>query len=280
MKLGEKIKAERKRLGLTQNAIAGDFITRNMLSLIEAGKVQPSLETLQYLSETLKLPIGYLLDEEANLFFYRKEKAISAIRKAFAEQRYQDCLSMINALGEMDDEIRFLSVCASFHQGKRLTIAGDLRRAAQHFENCLANMEGCIYPTEEYRALIPLYTAIIRNIQSPLLEFDSSLFKERIFSSYDYEFFHYLHQDFEYAYTVPVFKLHLEAKSLMRTRKYNEAIAILQKLEDMKGPNEYNSCVILGVYTDLEISYKEMINFEKAYRYATKRMSLLEGFRT
>jgi hypothetical protein len=66
----------------------------------------------------------------------------------------------------------------------------------------------------------------------------------------------------------------------MRTRKYNEAIAILQKLEDMKGPNEYNSCVILGVYTDLEISYKEMINFEKAYRYATKRMSLLEGFRT
>ena len=69
MKLGEKIKAERIRLGLTQNAIAGDFITRNMLSCIESGKVQPSIETLKYLSETLNLPIGYLMDEEENLFF-------------------------------------------------------------------------------------------------------------------------------------------------------------------------------------------------------------------
>ncbi len=280
MKLGEKIKAERNRLRLTQNAVAGDFITRNMLSLIEAGKVQPSIETLCYLADTLNLPIGYLIDDEANLFFYQKEKAISAIRKAYAKQKYQDCLSMIEKLGELDDELRFLCVCSSFYLGKKLTIAGDLRRAELCFEICLKNMENCIYPTEEFRALIPLYTAIIHNIQSPLLELESSLFTERIFSSYDYELFRYLHQDFEYAYTVPVFKLHIEAKALMRMRKYNEAIAILHRLEDMKGPEEYNSCVILGVYTDLELSYKEMINFEKAYRYATKRMSLLEGFRT
>ena len=142
MKLGEKIKAERIRLGLTQNAIAGNFITRNMLSCIESGKVQPSIETLKYLSETLNLPIGYLMDENENLFFYKKEKAIPSIRKAYEQKRYQDCLVLIDALGEMDDEIRFLYVCASFYFGKRLTIAGDLRRAAHHFENCKKHMAG------------------------------------------------------------------------------------------------------------------------------------------
>ena len=280
MNLGEKIKAERTRLGLTQNAIAGDFITRNMLSCIESGKVQPSLETLRYLSETLNLPLGYLLDDEADLFVYKKEKAIPAIRNAYAKKRYPDCLSLINALGEMDDELRFLYVCASFYYGKRLTIAGDLRRAAQHFENCKEHMDACIYPTEEFRALMPLYTAIVRNIQSPLLELDSEAFNNQIFASYDYEFFRYLHQDQNFSYKNEVFRLHMEAKALLRTRKYNEAIAILHRLEDMKGPEQYNSCVILGVYTDLELCYKELINFEQAYRYANKRISLLEGFRT
>ena len=280
MKLGEKIKAERIRLGLTQNAIAGDFITRNMLSCIESGKVQPSIETLKYLSETLNLPIGYLMDEEANLFSYKKEKAIPNIRKAYTQKRYQDCLTLIDALGEMDDEIRFLYVCASFYYGKRLTIAGDLRRAEQHFENCKKHMDSCIYPTEEFKALIPLYSAIVRNIQSPLLELDAEAFNKHIFSSYDYEFFRYLHQDQEFSYENEVFRLHMEAKALLRTRKYNEAINILHKLEDMKGPEQYNSCVILSVYSDLELCYKELINFEQAYRYANKRISLLEGFRT
>ncbi|MBP3591051.1 MAG: helix-turn-helix transcriptional regulator [Clostridia bacterium] len=280
MKLGEKIKAERKRLGLTQNAIAGDHITRNMLSAIESGKVHPSLETLRYLSSTLGLPIGYLLDDEADLFFYKKEKSITAIRKAFADKKYKICLSMIEALGDTDDEICYIKVCASFFLGKQMTIAGDLSRAAHCFETCLSCMDACIYPTEEFRTLIPLYSAIIRNVQSPLLELDAEAFENAFFSSYDYEFYHYLNLDFDYKYTNRVFKLHMQAKALMRSRKYTEAISILEQLEDMKGPDEYNSCVILGVYTDLENSYKEMINFEKAYRYATKRISLLEGFRT
>ncbi len=280
MKLGEKIRAERKRLGLTQNAIAGAFITRNMLSAIESGKVSPSLDTLRYLSETLNLPLGYLLDDHADLFFYRKEKSIRSIRDAYRKKEYRTCITLINELGDMDDEIRYLLVSSAFYFGRRLAIEGNLRQAEQFFSLCLKEIDDCIYPTSNFRALIPLYAAVIRNIQSPLLELDANTFENMIFSSYDYEFYHYLKQDHDYAYTNQVFKLHIEAKLLMKARKYAEAISILEKLEDMKGPEEYNSCVILGVYTDLENSYKELINFEKAYRYSTKRLSLLEGFRT
>ncbi len=280
MKIGEKIRAERKRLGLTQNAVAGDFITRNMLSAIESGKVSPSLDTLRYLSETLDLPMGYLMDDDADLFTFKKEKQIGSIRKSFSQKKYRDCLAKIEKIGGLDDELRYLLVCASFYLGKRLSIAGDLRRAEQCFATCKAHIDECIYPTDQFRAMIPLYSAVVRNIQSPLLELDATAFNDRIFSSYDYEFFRYLHQDYEYAYTTKAFRMHAEAKALIKTRKYQEAIALLQKLEDMKAPEEYNSCVILGVYTDLEFSYKELLNFEQAYRYANKRMSLLEGFRT
>ena len=108
MKLGEKIRAERKRLGLTQSAIAGDFITRNMICSIEAGRVCPSLETIRYLSETLDLPIGYLLDDDADLFFYRKEKRMDEIRACFKSKRFQRCISIIDSLGGMDEELRYI----------------------------------------------------------------------------------------------------------------------------------------------------------------------------
>ncbi len=280
MKLGEKIKAERKRLGLTQNAIAGDFITRNMLSAIESSKVSPSLETLRYLSKTLDLPIGYLLDDDADLFSYKKEKCIEDIRTAYKDGKYRLCLSLIEKLGGTDDEIQYLTVCASFYLGRRLAIDGDFKRAEKCFDTCLKRMEGCAYPTDAFKLLIPLYLAVLHNVQSPLLELDAKKFTDTIFSSYDYEFFRYIHQDQDFDYKNESFRLHMQAKSLIHARKYQEAIAILHRLEDMKGPDQYNGCVILGVYTDLEFCYKELMNFEMAYRYANKRISLLEGFRT
>jgi transcriptional regulator with XRE-family HTH domain len=280
MKLGEKIKAERKRLGLTQNAIAGDFITRNMLSAIESSKVTPSLDTLHYLSETLNLPIGYLLDEDADLSFYQKEKNIAAIREAYKMKKYRECLALLDKLDHKDDEAIYLTVCASFSLGRRLTIDGDFKRAEKCFDICRSNLDACIYPTEAFRLLIPLYSSVLRNVQSPLLELDATRFTDSIFNSYDYEFFRYIHQDHEFSYKNETFRLHMQSKALIRARKYNEAIAILHRLEDMKGPEQYNSCVILGVYSDLEFCYKELVNFEQAYRYANKRISLLEGFRT
>ncbi len=280
MKIGEKIRAERKRLGLTQSAVAGDYITRNMLSAIEAGKVSPSLDTLRYLSETLDLPTGYLIDDNADLFPYKKERFIQSIRNSYTQKKYEACLSAIKKIGELDEELRYILVCSSFYLGKAMAIAGNLRRAEQCFSLCLEHINQCIYPTDQFRSLIPLYSAITKNVQSPLLEMDTKAFSSHIFTSYDYEFYQYLHQDYDYPYTNEVFKLHAEAKRLMRVRKYHEAIVILHKLEDMKTPQQYNSCVVLGVYTDLEISYKELVNFEQAYRYANKRMLLLEGFRT
>ena len=44
MELGEKIRRRRAELGMTQSALCGETVTRNMLSQIESGKAGVSLD--------------------------------------------------------------------------------------------------------------------------------------------------------------------------------------------------------------------------------------------
>ena len=61
MTMGEKIRRARQDKGLTQRQVAGDRITRNMLSKIENGSATPSIKTLNYIAERLGLPSSYFL---------------------------------------------------------------------------------------------------------------------------------------------------------------------------------------------------------------------------
>ena len=56
VELGKRIREARLFRKMTQSELAGDAITRNMLSLIESGTASPSVKTLQYLAERLGVP--------------------------------------------------------------------------------------------------------------------------------------------------------------------------------------------------------------------------------
>lgn len=64
MMLGQRIKEARLASGLSQRALCGDRLTRNMLSQIENGSARPSMGTLEYLARRLDKPISYFLDEQ------------------------------------------------------------------------------------------------------------------------------------------------------------------------------------------------------------------------
>ena len=61
--LGERIKKLRKEKGLTLQALAGDKLTKGMLSLIENNKANPSMESLTYIAERLGVDKNELLEE-------------------------------------------------------------------------------------------------------------------------------------------------------------------------------------------------------------------------
>ncbi|MBQ7341271.1 MAG: helix-turn-helix domain-containing protein [Oscillospiraceae bacterium] len=63
MELGEKLRQARLEKGLSQKALCGDIITRNMLSQIENGSANPSMETLRLLAARLELPLSWFLED-------------------------------------------------------------------------------------------------------------------------------------------------------------------------------------------------------------------------
>lgn len=75
MNLGEKIKKVRLELKLTQQEVAGDFISRHMLSKIESGAANPSLKTLEYLAQKLNKPISFFLSEDGKEYLNDDSKA-------------------------------------------------------------------------------------------------------------------------------------------------------------------------------------------------------------
>lgn len=61
--LGERIKKLRKEKGLTLQALAGESLTKGMLSLIENNKANPSMESLTYIAAQLGIDKNELLAE-------------------------------------------------------------------------------------------------------------------------------------------------------------------------------------------------------------------------
>lgn len=65
MDLSQKLKQARLEAGLSQKALCGTRITRNMLSQIENGSARPSMDTLRYLAGQLGKPVSYFLEDDA-----------------------------------------------------------------------------------------------------------------------------------------------------------------------------------------------------------------------
>lgn len=61
--LGDRIRTIRKQHKLTLEALAGDKLTKGMLSLIENNKANPSMESLSYIAEQLGVEVSELLEE-------------------------------------------------------------------------------------------------------------------------------------------------------------------------------------------------------------------------
>ena len=280
MNLGEKIKKARHKAKITQNTLAGDKITRNMLSQIENGKAMPSLETLAYIANELNLPIAYFFSDDEDTFYYEKKKVIIDIYTAFKNRAYQYCIKLIERLSQTDDELCFILTASHFELGKQSFFKGALISAKENFDAAEKYSQKTVFNTEHITAIIPMYLAIIKNVQAPLLEFDISEYERGLYDTFDYEFFKYLTLDFDYQYKNPVYKKHLDAKILIKERNYKEALKILEDISNESIKKSYNSFAVFNVYSDIENCYKQLYDFENAYRYASKRLSLLESFKT
>ncbi len=83
MSLGKKLRQARMEASLSQRALCGSVITRNMLSQIENGAANPSMSTLQYLAGQLGKPVSFFLEEiPASVPIPPIPEAVSQLEKA------------------------------------------------------------------------------------------------------------------------------------------------------------------------------------------------------
>ena len=278
MTLGERIKQARIERGMTQSELAGEVITRNMLSRIETGDAQPSLDTLMYIAKRLGIPAGFLLldKDDALLSVYEDEVAVA--RLLFGDAKYKECIARLDGISHKNDEIHLLYAYSHFYIALDYFKGGSMKSAARNFSSALDYAEKTVYDTSKIECSSLLYLAVCDNINLPLLNFDKEKYLALAYDTVHYDFYKYLTQDTDHIYENQQYQEHITVKRLIKERKYEDAIAILSSIEDNKHSYPPNAYLMISVYADLEICYKNLLDFEHAYKYSSKRLSLIEGF--
>lgn len=279
MRLGEKILRRRRELGLTQAALAGGQITRNMLCAIERGTATPSLPTMQYLAEKLEMPIGWFFCPEDEEFFYRKQRYFPHLAALYHAGSYAECLRTFEKdLGECDDELGLMMAVCAFECGKRAWHNGAFESADAYLTSAEDYARETSYPTEWIHAGCRVLIPVAVNVQAPLPEFNRHGYIDSLRRAGCLDVYAYLVEEEGYVFENRWYAEHLAARRKMKEGQYREALDILEKIEEQKGAPEMSAFLIFRAYGDMEIAYREVGDYEAAYRYSSKRMTLLNAF--
>lgn len=279
MNFGEKIKKLRLKKGITQSELAGEEITRNMLSNIENGKAYPSLKTAEHIATRLDVPLSYLFSEEESLFSYKKTLLIDKIKESYRAGNYSEVIKLISTLPGNDDETNYILAYSYFSLGKDSYTSGNLNKASYLLSEAQRFSNKTIYDTLSIDNLSKMYLALCNNIHAPLLDFNLNEFEDSMNESLEIEFYKYIILDYNFPYTNEIYKKHIEIKKKIKTRNYSEAVSELLELDEYRKTQKYNPYFVFSLYTDLENCYRQIMDFENAYRYASKKLTLLEAFK-
>lgn len=293
MNIGEKIKKLRLEKFMTQAELAGNQITRNMLSLIEKGKADPSLQTLLYLADKLNVSAGYLLAEEEETVFFRKAERISEIRLAYARGNYRICLDLCRRLaasvGE-DDELNFLMAKSALEVAKEVFFADRLHEACTMLDESAMYAARTSYDAGHLRAEAALYFDYLENLSPSFV----SEYIDEPCEAYGYlptgdEFCrymmalkaieegdeHFLNRYFDGAKDaeLPLVK-HIMALGCMAKGEYELAANHLNDI--LRSDVSVSGAVLYYVFGNLEDCCRKLENQKNAKLYAEARASQFE----
>ncbi len=287
--IGEKIKDIRCAKMMTQQELAGEYITRNMLSRIENGFALPSLPTLLYLAERLGVPAGYLLADETEEFHYRKKAGMPDIMSAYNAGDWSICRDLCENLGGNDEEIRYIVCLCLYNEAKEMFNAGDLRRSAELFDIFKRASANVIYPISNLIGESDAYLLCIATVSTSLVT-DIETVSTPPLASLSDPFCRYFAQllyidgdervplvndslsDREFT----MYDEHLIAKSKMKLGRFSESYHILKKL--LSSDNNIPAPMLYFVFSDLEVCCRELSDYRGAYEYSADRTGMLEKF--
>ena len=263
MELGEKLRQARLEAGLSQRQLCGEEITRNMLSLIENGSAKPSMKTLQYLAGRLGKNISFFLEETAVLS--PNQEVMAAARQLYDAGAFEEADLMLESYRSPDPvydrEQQLLWVLV------RLALAEQAIRQERYLYAAQLLRQTPVettYLTEALnrRRLLLLGTIPGQSVASQLPSLDEELLLRaaEALEAEDFSRAAHLLEAMEDRNT-PRWQL-LRGKIWLQQKRWKSAAAHLRAAE-ADFPEE--ACA------GLEICYRELGNFQKAYEYACKQ---------
>ncbi|MBQ7354294.1 MAG: helix-turn-helix transcriptional regulator [Clostridia bacterium] len=290
MTLGQKIRSLRKERGLTQAALCGEHMTRNMLSQIENDVATPSLQTVCFLAKQLTVPVGYLLDDGADALVYRKAGLIDQIRAHYASGRWQDCIDDCKQLSDFDDELALLLADCYLQEGLTAFYKGHLESAAHLIDTCLRFTARTCYPKDAIRERADALLTIIRSLRDGLTD-DPSLCVAASRADYGEEYlYHTLLQLIDRGksdlaaqlfdsvrLTSPRYRKHINARLAQAAYNHQRAASLLREVLEESASNA-DARFLLRLYADLENCAKAVSDYEGAYHAAVAKNELIAKF--
>ncbi len=263
MKLGEKIREARVHAGMTQSELAGDFITRNMLSQIENGLAMPSLQTALYIADKLGIDAGLLFSENDDTSVYFMTRKLPALKEKYASGDYEACIEICSENLEHCDEAFFILAESYVKKGIDLFGKGKMRQALKSTELALKYASKMCYSSDGIRLKVDMLEEMIANT-TPFLKQTKKKPEEKKF----------LRNLFiENSEQKVFFARQSEAREFIENGQFFEAREIIKELLNEK--NIYIP-LLYTLYCDIEICCREQKDFENAYNYSNIAKKLFE----
>ena len=262
MELGEKLRKARQEAGLSQRQLCGEYMTRNMLSLIENGTAKPSMDTLRYLAGQLGKPISFFLEEDAVVS--PNQALMADARQKWADGQVQEVWLLLKNFRQPDPVLewqwRYLSVVAAMAMAEQAEASGKTRYARQLLEEA-ARWD---IPELERQRLIQLGRLAGEELprvvqQLPSLDEELLLRAEAALLENRYDRTSILLEAAE-DHSTPQWNL-LWGRCLYGQKQYAGAAVHLQQAEEA-----YPAVLPL-----LEACFRETGDYKRAYEYACKQ---------
>lgn len=288
MNIGERIKALRLRKQMTQADLAGESVSRNMVSLIEHGRATPSVQTLEAIAAKLKVTPALLIAEEKEWTALLKQETVSDIRIAFSGNNYRICVDLCRSLYknglEKDDEVD-LAMAESLLELAREAFANDhIRVCCQLLDEAVLYAERTVYYTEhilsaawwffEYLGLLSP-SLVSENLSSAFVASES--LQKDVYCRYiravieGAENLLLLQTDPAFA---ELLAAHVRSRHCMKMQEYEKATNILADI--LHSPDILPGIVMYHVFCDIEECCRKVGNGKNEVNYREAKLSIFE----
>lgn len=144
MTLGEKMRALRRQMGMTQAELAGEEFTKSFISQIEKNQARPSLKSLRIFAQRLNRPVSYFLDDEYD-----------ASPTPSEAQRHLTTADLLERQGKYEEALQLyeqaLNECAATDYAMRGQVYRRRARALLELDQRKAAVQALELAAEEFR---------------------------------------------------------------------------------------------------------------------------------